>query len=328
MGRWLSLAMAVLALIAPAFAVAEEKIAIPSETPASMGEFLHRQAPPATVVGYLYLPADAKGPVPAMILKHGSGGLDGPHGDNIRKWARTLNSWGVAAFIVDSFGPRGISGTASDQAQLRPWADLADTFAALKVLAADPRIDAKRIGVMGWSRGGSIAMQAALESARLAVLAPGDAKFAAHVVFYGSAETQYRDTATDGAPMLFLHGESDNYVPIGPTREFAGWAQSMGDQVQFVAYPNTYHDFDVEGGYSGFARIVQTARDCDAVIDLSTGHVVRMDHQPASVTPQQFGAYYHGCVKQGADLAYNGAARADAVQKVRAFLIQAFHIGG
>lgn len=323
-----ALALAALMLIGPGVSRAEEKIPIPSETPNGMAEYLHHSAPAATVVGYLYLPPGAHGPVPAMILKHGSGGLEGAHGDNIRKWARQLNDWGVAAFVVDSFGPRGLTSTARDQGELKPWADLADTFAALKVLGADPRIDASRIGVMGWSRGGGAAMQAALETARLAVLAPGDPKFAAHVVFYGAAEPQFRDSATDGAPLLFLHGEADDYVPIAGPREFADWIKTMGDAVTFVAYPRTYHDFDVGGGHDGFARGVETARACDAVIDLSTGHVVRIDHKPVvgGMTPQAFVAYFHGCLNEGADIAFNPAARADSVVQVHAFLTKAFHL--
>lgn len=319
--------VAALAWLAPAWARAEERIAIASVTPSSMGEYLHRQGPAATVVGYLYLPAGAKGPVPAMILKHGSAGLEGPHGDNIRKWARLLNDWGIAAFVVDSFGPRGISGTATDQGQLKPWADLADTFSALKVLAADPRIDPSRIGVIGWSRGGGVAMQAALESARLAVLAPTDPKFAAHVIFYGASEPQYRDSATDGAPMLFLHGEADDYVPMATTHEWADWFAGMGDKVTFIGYPHAYHDFDVEGGRDGFARGVETARACDAVIDLSIGHVVRLDHRPVSgLTPAAFASYFHSCTASGADVGYNAAARADSIVQVRTFLTQAFHL--
>jgi hypothetical protein len=75
----------------PLWASAEEKITIPSETPTSMGEFLHRKAPPESVVGYLNLPANTSGPLPALILKHASGGLEGVTGENIRAWANSLN---------------------------------------------------------------------------------------------------------------------------------------------------------------------------------------------------------------------------------------------
>jgi dienelactone hydrolase len=325
---WLkAAALAASMLVLPLSAIAAEKIAIPSETPTTLAEFLRHTAAPAAVVGYLYLPQHVSGPVPALILKHGSGGLGGPTGDNIRLWAKSLNDWGVAAFVVDSFGPRGIESTGTNQGQLRTLADIADSLFGLKVLAADPRIDASRIGIMGWSRGGEPAMVTALQTATRAVLGADGPKFAAHVVFYGPAAVQYRDSATDGAPFLFLHGESDDYVPIGPTREWSEWLKTMGNPVTFYAYPKTFHDFDVEGTRNGFASAVETSRNCDAVIDLSTGHVVRMDHKPASgVTPQSFGAYMRTCGQTGADLYYNGQARADSVEKVHAFLRQVFHL--
>jgi dienelactone hydrolase len=330
MTRWTQVfaALAVV-LMAPVLAWGQERISIPSETPTLLLAYLHGPAAKVTVTGDLYLPANATGPVPALILKHSSGGLAGADGDNVRAWAKTLTDWGVAAFVIDSFGPRGVTSTAADPAQLSQWSDLADAFNGLKVLAADPRIDKSRIGVMGWSRGGTIAMISALESARLAILAPSDPKFAAHIVFYGSASTQFRDKATDGAPMLFLHGEADDYVPVGPVKEFAAWLKGMGNPVTFITYPGAYHEFDVEGTFGGLARRVQSGRACDAVIDFTDAQVLRMDHKPVSgITPADFAAYYKSCGQQGADLYYNAQARADAVNQVHAFLRQVFHIPG
>ena len=142
---------ATLSLVLPGVVRAQEKISIPSFTPASTRNFVKHEGPQVNVSGELYMPASAKGPVPALILKHGSGGLEGPTGVNIRKWAATVANWGVAALIVDSFGPRKITQTATNQSQLSDWADIADSLAALKMLAADPRIDKSRIGIMGWS---------------------------------------------------------------------------------------------------------------------------------------------------------------------------------
>src|SRR5882724_2961764 len=123
----------VLALPGAARAQAQQ-VSIPTVTPDSPWALLKHQAPPATVTGVLSLPAHASGPVPAMVLKHGSGGMTGPTGDNIRKWAGILNGWGVATFIVDSFTPRGIAETGTNQGQLSSWADVADALAALKLL--------------------------------------------------------------------------------------------------------------------------------------------------------------------------------------------------
>jgi dienelactone hydrolase len=320
-----------IAVIATAVSVAggaraQEKIAIPSVTPASMAPLLRHEAPPVKLTGELRLPAQATGPLPAMVLKHGSGGMEGPGGDNVKRWAAALNGWGVAALIVDSFGPRGISETATSQAQLSSWADVADALAALKVLGADPRIDRTRIGVIGWSRGGTVALETVLETVRKSVIAD-DLKFAVHVALYGAAVTQYRDRATDRSPLLILHGEADNYVPIGPTREFAAWAQSMGNPVTVVGYPGAYHDFDVEGGFNGFSKNVQVFAKCDLVIDVASGHVTRMNHQADPKTsPDEVRAYMRSCSSYGANLGANANARADAVERTHAFLRQYFHL--
>jgi dienelactone hydrolase len=309
----------------PGIARAQQKISIPSVTPASLTALLHRETTPTTVTGELYLPPKATGPLPALVLMHGSGGLEGPTGTNIRKWAGTFAGWGVAALVVDSFGPRGIKETGSNQGQLSGAADDADALAALKVLAADPRIDKNRIGVVGWSRGGTAALSTALEPVRKSVITD-DLKFALHVVFYGSATIQYRGR-TDKSPMLFLHGEADNYVIIGPTREFADWAQTQGNLVTFISYPKAFHDFDVQGQFQGFLKTLESSAKCDLVTDLSNGHTLRMNHlDNPTVTPDGVRAYLKSCVGHGASLGYNAAARADAVEKIHGFLKQNFQL--
>ena len=326
MTRLWTIATIALALTAPGIAHAQQKISIPSVTPASLSALLHHETTPATVSGELYLPPKASGPLPAMVLKHGSGGLEGPTGVNIRKWAETLAGWGIAAFVVDSFGPRGIKETATNQGQLSSWADVADALAALQVLAADPRIDKNRIGIVGWSRGAGVAIDTALETVRKNVI-KDDLKFALHVAFYAPADVQYRDRATDKSPIMFLHGEADNYTPIGPAREFSDWAQSQGNPVTFISYPKSYHDFDVQGGFSGFAKALEVSTKCDLVIDLSNGHTVRMNHADnPKTTPDEIRAYMKSCVIHGANLAYNAAARADAVEKLHGFLKQVFQL--
>jgi dienelactone hydrolase len=325
MTRLWNIAAVAISLAAPGMASAQQKLSISSVTPASLTALLHHETTPTTVTGQLYLPPKASGPILALVLLHGSGGLEGPTGTNIRKWAGTFAGWGVAALVVDSFGPRGIKETGSNQGQLSGWADDADALSALKVLAADPRIDKDRIGVVGWSRGGTAALNTALEAVRKSVIT-GDLKFALHVVFYGSATFQYR-SRTDQSPMIFLHGEADNYVIPGPTREFADWAQSQGNPVTFISYPKALHDFDVLGQVSGFVKGLEESAKCDLVTDLSNGHTLRMNHvDNPTVSADDVRAYTKSCVGHGASLGYNAAARADAVEKVHAFLKQNFQL--
>lgn len=308
-------------------AVAQETIAIPSFTPANPAAFLKHEGAAVTVTGSLYLPVGTSGRVPAVILKHGSGGLVGPTGTNIRGWAMQMASWGVAALVVDSFGPRNITETTTSQGLLSPWAEVADSFAALKILGADPRIDRTRIGIMGWSRGGLSAMNTALEAARKAANV-GDLKFAVHVVIYGPGTTQYRDTATDKAPFLFIHGEADNYVPIAATRDYAEWVKTMGNAVTFVSYPGAFHNFDIESGFQGFSPAVEVT-SCDFVYNLADQRLLRMDHKTNPVLkPGDIPAYQKACLTQGANIGFNAKARADAMEAVRGFLKRTLQAAG
>ena len=309
-------------------AQAQQKVSIPTLTPPALPAFLRKESPAATVTGELTLPKNASGPVPAMVLLHGSGGLQGPSGANIKKWAATLNGWGVATLMVDSFGPRGVAATFADQSKLSGYADVADGLAALKILGMDSRIDRDRIGVLGWSRGGTASLNTTLETLRRIIITD-DLKFAVHVVLYGAAELQNRDRATDKSPLLFFHGESDDYTPIGPAREFADWVQSQGNPVTFVSYPNTYHDFDVQGGFSGLSKSTEVFIKCDMVVDVSIGRVIRLNHvNDPKTTPEAVRAYLGSCPGHGANYAFNPAARANAVEKVHDFLKQYLQIPG
>lgn len=104
---------------------------------------------PVTLTAGLSLPA-GEGPFPAVILQHGSGGI----GDNIAYWQRTLNQQGIATFVLDGFTGRELISTGKDQAQLGRLNFILDEYRALALLASQPRIDASRIVLMGFSRGG------------------------------------------------------------------------------------------------------------------------------------------------------------------------------
>jgi len=63
-----------------------------------------------------------------------------------------------AVLSIDSFGPRGVSSTVEDQRQVPSAADVADAFAALRLLSTHPQVDASRIAVMDFSRSGAAVM--------------------------------------------------------------------------------------------------------------------------------------------------------------------------
>ncbi len=103
----------------------------------------------------LRLPEGADGPVPAVVFLSGCGGVR----EVQDVYAREANAEGWAALIVDSHAARGIGPAGArllvcTGLSMRGQDRAADVFAALELLRADPRIDARRLALTGWSHGG------------------------------------------------------------------------------------------------------------------------------------------------------------------------------
>lgn len=167
MSRLLRILAVALLVTAPAQAqVAETKLTYPT------AEAGVTRPIPAT----LRIPR-AEGRIPAVVVVHGTGGVDGRGAFHIQ----ALNAAGIATLEVDYFGARGLR----PGAERRPSAPqlLPDSYGALLFLGAHPAIDPARIGIAGFSLGGA---QAQLTSNAVATqhYTGGQAKFAAHVAFY------------------------------------------------------------------------------------------------------------------------------------------------
>jgi dienelactone hydrolase len=192
-----------------------------------------------TVGGNLFLPPGGD-KVPALLIHHGSGGVSA---DRELRYARELVKLGLATFVIDSFTPRGITSTVRDQTTVTANEMLADAFAALQALAAHPRIDGRRIGIAGFSKGGTVALFAAHE-ARAARALPDGLRFALHVPFYPWCGTQHHKPKTTGAPIYMLLGAADTYAGVEPCQRYAETLKAQGAPIDVVVYPGAPHGFD------------------------------------------------------------------------------------
>jgi len=197
-----------------------------------------------TITGELYLPpGGAK--VPAMIVHHGSGGITDARE---RRYARELVKMGVAALVLDSFTGRGVTSTVRDQSAVSTNDRLGDAFAALKILAGHARIDGARVGIMGFSKGGSVALLAAHE-VRAAPALPAGLRFALHVPFYPSCSTQHYKPRTTGAPIYMLLGGADTYVGVAPCQEYTAALKAEGARIETIVFQGAMHGFDGGSAY-------------------------------------------------------------------------------
>jgi dienelactone hydrolase len=294
------------------------KITFESPTPKSMRELVARSAMEhATISGVLSFPPSGAGPLPAMIILHGSGGISGRE----PMWAQRMNDFSYAALVVDSFTGRGIKDTVTDQSQLSMAGDMADGLVALRLLASHPRIDRKRIAVMGFSRGGIAALYTALEPIRRGII-DDDLHFAAHVPLYPGCNVPYVSARLDGAPILMLLGGKDDYTPPAPCVAYAETLRAKGAEVSVVVYPEARHGFDGLSSPRYFPAFT-TGRECRGAVDVDTGAVTAVTRNGA-VQGEAALAELKQCVTRGVYVGGDMEGREKAPIAVADFLRKVF----
>ena len=169
-------------------------------------------------------------------------------------YSEALNAGGFATLELDVTAGKGMPVSPVDQ--------LPRVFEALEMLAADPRIDPQRIGLMGVSYGGTLALLASSEA--LARAHARSRRFGAHLALYpvcwrhhamaqgrtpwrGTDGTVYREVT--GRPVHILVGDRDGYDQRGDCARFVN---ALGERVRpsfdVTAYPNATFAWDARFG--------------------------------------------------------------------------------
>ena len=199
---------------------------------------------PLNLSGELLFP-DGKGPFPVVILAHGCNG----NRNTEPSWGPLLRSWGYATFNVDSFRGRGLNEVCTDGPALLPVQRVPDAYGALRLLAAHPRIDPKRIALMGFSHGGALTMLASTAWAKETYAPTGAASFRAFFPFYPNCNAVFPERNRVSAPVRIHTGEADDWTPAKPCAELAQALKASGQDVAITLYPGAHHAFDQASGY-------------------------------------------------------------------------------
>lgn len=263
-----------------------------------------------SIFGHFY-PAAATVKSPAVVLVHGSGGVTAAREGF---WATELSQAGVAALVIDSFAPRGVSTTVEDQTRVTQAQMVRDAYAALAWLAGRPDIDNARVALMGFSKGGSVALVGSDRRTR-----QGAAAFAAHVPVYPGCTTQYRNPQP-GAPVLVLIGAEDNYTGVKTCADYVERIRAAGGTIELKVYPGAHHGFDGDtmNAREFFVARAQNFRDCVIHIE-DDGRQVIAGETLRSI-PHAMEIMRRTCMKTGATVGASHRAKMQALQDVKAFL--------
>lgn len=246
--------------------------------------------------GFWWPAADAGRPAPAIVLLHGCGGpydRQGALSRRMRDYAALLHDAGLAVLVTDSLTPRHERELCTQRLgtrQVTMTQRRRDALGALQWLAAQPGVDASRLGLMGWSNGGSTVLAATGAQRSEVQVAPVKPAFA--IAFYPGCADALADGYRPVAPVLLLLGEADDWTPAEPCRLLAAAQPGLGAgagagaaPLQWQAYAGAFHGFD------------------------GTGPVVLRADVPNGVHPGQ-----------GVHVGGNPAARAAALARLQRFL--------
>ena len=164
---------------------------------------------------------------PALILLHGSAGLLFP-GLDLQKRARDLSAQGYAVFIPHFFNRTGhfMVRPSGVHENLPVW--IGTVRDAVTYVAAQPNVDASRVGVMGHSLGGYLALGTAAQDSRV------------DVVIEASGALD-RGGVKRLPPTLILHGAKDTTVPVAKAERLESLLQGLGTPYQKHIYPDEGH---------------------------------------------------------------------------------------
>lgn len=231
-----------------------------------MGVFVPKQSPEALAAALAphleVVKPPGEGPFPVVLQFHGCGGQIGPDGDRnpiMRDYAERAAAAGVAAVIVDSLEPRGISRAEAlarvcKGYRLRGGERAGDVLVALDLVRGFAWADCDRLAVAGWSHGAWAIMDllsmdlnrvrphnlSRLPEARLSGLK------AAHLTYpFCGFPARTRDVGWAWRPRarVVLAGE-DELALERDVRAALARMEASGVAVEAVVTPHVTHGFD------------------------------------------------------------------------------------
>jgi carboxymethylenebutenolidase len=171
-----------------------------------------------------------------VVVLHGANGLVPAH----YHFARTLAKQGYVALVINYYAETGAVAREEVIRMLKQWSTWERTVQhSVQYLQASPDVQPDHIGIVGFSRGASLALSTAgITPAVKAVVA-----------YYGGALPSLGGYVQNLPPVLLLHGDADSRAPVAYSQAVYEALVRHGKPVEMFMYPGVEHGFNVTGAW-------------------------------------------------------------------------------
>jgi dienelactone hydrolase len=283
---WSAVLWVLHAALADAALPAPEHVTFPSLDVEASGK-------PVEIAALYFRPPQAApgAKVPLIVAAHGCDGMFSARldrrdqlSDRSAEWTGQLLADGYAVLLPDSFNSRGrrsVCLVKRGDPTITPMTRRLDILGALGYAAALPGVDRTRIGLIGWSHGGSTTLATVNgKDPRVAeyyATTGSPPPFRVAVAFYPGCVVPLRRGANwqPAMPLAIHTGELDDWTPSAPCVQLGEAARGRGAAMTVTVYPGAYHGFDAPSGKVRQWKDVTTGANPDKGVTLGPDPAAR-----------------------------------------------------
>lgn len=180
-----------------------------------------------------YLPLVNGHRLPAVVGLHGSGGGH----NSMTEPASLLAGQGFAVYVLHYFdrtGTTSVDGLPTIFRHYPAW--MKTLWDGVSFVAGQPQVDPERIGLLGFSLGAYLAVSAASVDSRVRAV----------VEYFGGLPKEMKFFMRRLCPMLILHGEQDQTVPVAEAYHLQQVLEKKQIPYEMQIYPGVGHSFSGE----------------------------------------------------------------------------------
>ena len=204
---------------------------------------------PVKIDALMVFPKKGEGPFPVLVFNHASGGaflFSNEWFKLNRQVANQLNRKGMAVMFVDNFTGRHVVSAGADQSQVSTYSFYIDAFMTLEYLSKDPRVNIKKVGITGWSRGGMNSLAIAETRIRDALISK-DLYYAASLP--RSVECRQSGFFRNPQPIKetkiwMVNGKDDDASHAHICEEYGAKMKAAGADIEVVTKKGWGHGFE------------------------------------------------------------------------------------